>query len=219
MKKLLVIPVALIALHLSAQVKLEGNKEGVYRIDEDAQEWVPSKIAAEPEAIKYLDKFFQAISNPGEKILVEMSEKRLRLKLPFRREVEFKKSFIFYNTQTNNIEYAEDDPVLKEEPSYLILFSITSILLMVIFNILFKKGYLGVAAFAAAFAAAAAALAVFAAAAAAAAALAVFAAAAAFAAALAVFAAFAVDDGEDGQQLLATVFYILMATHIVLLFI
>ncbi|MDD3711322.1 MAG: hypothetical protein PHP37_01855 [Patescibacteria group bacterium] len=199
----------------SAQAKLQVNKEGVYRVQADSIEWVNAEITAHPEALRYDLKFSEAIANPGKEILGERSEKILRLKLPFKKQVEVKKYFIIYDSQTKNIGYLEATPVRKEEPSYLILFSIISILLMIISNILYKKGLDGFAAFAAAAVvvafAAAAAVAAFA-----------VAVAATFAFAFAAFATFAfafAAVAEKDYKVFSVIFYILMAVHIALLFV
>jgi hypothetical protein len=123
-----------------AQIELECNSECKYRIKEDVQEWAPSEITAEPGAIKYIDNFSRAIQNPDIPILVDQSEKILKLKPIFKKLVEIEEYFIIYNSQTKNIDYIEVAPTKEEESSYLILFSIVSIFLMIISNILYKKG-------------------------------------------------------------------------------
>jgi hypothetical protein len=213
MKKLIAFFVfVFVATICSAQVELEGNKEGVYRIKENTQEWAPSEITAEPEAVKYIDNFSQAISAPDIPILVGQSEKILKLKPVFKKLVEVEEHFIVYKEDGDSIGFFIKVKK-REEPSYLILFSIASILLMVISNILFKKSC-DVAAFAA-FVAAFAAAFTFAAFAAFVAAF-TFAVTAAFAATFAAaFAAFA----DINYKVASIIFYILMVVHIILLFV
>jgi hypothetical protein len=214
MKKLIAFFVfVFVATICSAQVELEGNKEGVYRIKENTQEWAPSEITAEPEAVKYIDNFSQAISAPDIPILVGQSEKILKLKPVFKKLVEVEEHFIVYKEDGDSIGFFIKVKK-REEPSYLILFSIASILLMVISNILFKKSC-DVATLAAAFtfAVTAAFVAAFT--------FAVTAAfVAAFAATFAAFAAaFAATAAYKDYKVVFIIFYILMAIHIILLFI
>ncbi|MDD3711324.1 MAG: hypothetical protein PHP37_01865 [Patescibacteria group bacterium] len=217
MKKLFVFFVfTFVAIICSAQVELEGNKEGVYRVKEDTQEWAPSKITAEYEAIKYINKFSQAISSPDTPILAERSEEVLKLKLIFKKLVEVKERFIFYNSQTNNIDYIETLPAEREESSYLILFSIASILLMVVSNILFKMGKCGFAALTAALTALTAA---FALTAGTAVAVTAGTAVAVIAAAFVAIVASVVDDKDRKKYKVASIiFYVSIAVHIILLF-
>jgi hypothetical protein len=215
MKKLIAFFVfVFVATICSAQVELEGNKEGVYRIKENTQEWAPSEITAEPEAVKYIDNFSQAISAPDIPILVGQSEKILKLKPVFKKLVEVEEHFIVYKEDGDSIGFFIKVKK-REEPSYLILFSIASILLMVISNILFKKSC-DVATLAATFAVTAAFVAAFTFAAFAATFAFVFAAAFAFVAAVAfVAAAFA----DINYKVASIIFYILMVVHIILLFV
>jgi len=125
---------------ICAQVKLQINKEGVYKI-KDTSEWIDAGITSDPEALGYSLKFSEAMAKPGEKILAERRKETLKLKLLFKEKVETRESFIIYNSQTKNIDYIEAVPITKEGSSYLILISIASLILMLISNILFyKKG-------------------------------------------------------------------------------
>ena len=211
MKNLILLVLFFMATICSAQVHLDRNQDGKFRRSIEAVEkWEKSEISADTLAMNYIDKFPQAISSPGERILAERSEKTLRLRSLFKKEVEFREYFILYNNQTNNIDCLEGDPVEKEEPSYLVLFSLTSILLMIISNILFKKGHRGASeiatiATAIAITAIAAAIAVI----------------AALVAAIAVIAAFvaAITTKDKNYKVASIMFYIFMAIHIVVLFI
>ena len=208
MKNLLVFFLFLLATTIcSAQAKIQVNKEGVYKLKADTLEWVDAEITAHPEALRYGLKISEAIQNPGEKILGERSEEILKLKPIFKKLVKVKEYFIVYNSQTKNIDYIEAAPIKREEPSYLILFSIASILLMVVSNILNKKekdGFIADAFVAVVFAAV-----VFAAAA----------AAVAFAFAFAAAFVAVVFDDDKHYKVASIVFYILMAIHIFLLYI
>ena len=142
MKKIIfLLSLVLMITVCSAQVKLQTNKEGAYQIQPDSLEWVDPGFTASPEALNYSSSFNEAISNPGEKILVEDSVKTLKLKLLFKKQIEINKSYIVYNNKTNNIDHVKASPIKKEESSYLILFFVLSILLLMTSNILFKKGY------------------------------------------------------------------------------
>jgi len=140
MKNLAIFVLFFVTTVCSAQIELEGNKEGIYRVKKDAQEWAPSGITAEPKAIEHINSFSQAINNPGTPILVEQSEKILKLKSVFKKLVEVKEHFIVYNDSTKTISYLKSKKV-KENSSYLILFSIMLLTLMILSNILYKKNY------------------------------------------------------------------------------
>lgn len=128
-----------VATICGAQIKLQANKEGVYRLKTDSLEWVDSEITAQSEALRYVEKFTEAISKPQQRILVERSENILKLKFLFKAEMVCKESFIIYNNHTKNIDYVDGVPIKKEESSYLILFSVGTILLMVASNLLHEK--------------------------------------------------------------------------------
>lgn len=138
MKNLILLAFFFVTTICSAQIELEGNKEGVYRVKEDTQEWALSGITAEFEAIKYVDKFPQAINDPGTPILVKQDKKVLKLKPVFKELVEVKKNFIIYNNSTEAINYLETKET-KEEFSYLVLIIVASLILIIISTILFKK--------------------------------------------------------------------------------
>ncbi len=70
----------------SAQIKLEANGDGDYRVEE--KEWRSSEITAEPDALQYLERFSQAIESPGTPILVGKEIEILRLKPVFKILVE-----------------------------------------------------------------------------------------------------------------------------------
>ncbi len=205
-----------VATICSSQIKLEGDSEGNYRVKEETQDWTPSETTVESEAIKYIDSFSQAIQSPGTPILVEQGEKVTKLKLVFKKLVEIEQHFIVYRVDSDKIYYFVRMEK-KEEPSYLILFSIVSIILMIISNILHNKGKDGLALAALAALAAAFAFAF------------AFALAFAFvlAALAAVFAAFAaafalaafVLAADKNYKVASIIFYILMAVHIILLFV
>ena len=139
MKKLLIFSALVLATICSAQANLQTNKEGDYR-----QKHLGG-ITAQPEALKYESKFPEAISKPGKKILVEKSEGILRLKPLFKKQTEIKECFIIYDSKTKNISYIRKPPLEKEEPSYLILLSVSPIFLMIISNILVRKDKFGLA--------------------------------------------------------------------------
>ena len=69
-----------------AQIKLEANGDGDYRVEE--KEWRSSEITAEPDALQYLERFSQAIESPGTPILVGKEIEILRLKPVFKILVE-----------------------------------------------------------------------------------------------------------------------------------
>jgi len=140
MKNLLLLILFFVTTVCISQIELEYSQEGVYRIKEGSQEWASSKITAEPKAVKYIDRFPQAINNAGEPILVEKNAKTLKLKPVFKKLVEVEARFIAYNDFTKVISYFELKKI-QEETYYLVLFSFLSIFLMMISNIFFKKDY------------------------------------------------------------------------------
>lgn len=106
----------------------------VNHIVADSVEWRASK-----KAMEYRSDFYKAITNPGKKILVEQTEKFLRLKSFFKKEVKTKDYFIIYNQNTKNIDYLETEPLVNTQDSHFLLFDIFLILFMITSNILFKK--------------------------------------------------------------------------------
>jgi hypothetical protein len=208
MKKLLALVLFLIVATIcSAQMILEKNKDGEYRLSAQSEIWKSMGITVETEAQYYIDLFDQAISNPGQEIIVEKKEEVVKLKPIFRKLVKITTKKIVYDDSSKTISFIEPKFSEKEEDSYLILFALASIVFMILSNILFKK--IKIAAFAFAFAAAAAAVFAFAAAA-----VAVFAVFAVFAA----FAAFAVESYKE-YYISSIIYYILMVIYLLFLFI
>ena len=135
-KLLLVLFLLLVSVVCNSQI-LEKSASGKYRMS--AEKWEASEITVKPEAQKYDSCFAKAISNPNKKILVERSEKFLKLKLLFLKKVNVEKSFIIYDNKTKSINYIKAAPVIEQETSYLILSFVFLLFLMIRSNILFKK--------------------------------------------------------------------------------
>lgn len=145
MKKLLFfLFLIFVAVICEAQVKLESNKEGDYRVKATA-EWGFSGITADQEAIKYIDRFHQAIKSHAP-IIVWRNEKVLKQKWIFKSLVEVEEHSIFYNSQTKNIDYIKGEPINKEKFSFFILFGLISIIFGIISERKLKKNDQGLAA-------------------------------------------------------------------------
>jgi hypothetical protein len=139
MKKLfLLLVVIFITTICNAQIEVRKD-EGLGYVP--INEFPKANFTTSPEALKYSLSFDEAIANPGKKILVEDCTKILKLKPLFKKQVEVNNAYIVYKNQTNNIDFIRNAPKKKEEPSYYVLLSIMSILLMLISSALFKKGY------------------------------------------------------------------------------
>lgn len=134
MKKLILLFVFLPIIS-SAQVPLERNWDGDYQV---AKTIDSSNVVAEEAALKYIEMFSWAVNSPGELISVERNERILKLKPVFKKLVEIEEFFIVYDSASEKISYLETKKE-KEERSYLILFSIASLILMIISNIFYKK--------------------------------------------------------------------------------
>lgn len=156
MKKnfLIILFVVATATVCSTNITMEFKK-GVYVVKNDSLKGAPSAISVELKSISYMDYFSEAISNPGAPVLVGQIEKIRQLKPVFKKLVETEERFIVYNDATKIMSYVESKKT-TEKPSYIILFSVTSIILMIMSSILLKKEYyvfFVVVIFAAAFAA------------------------------------------------------------------
>ncbi len=135
MKQLALLVLFFAATVCSAQVELENNEKGDFRVKENNQDWKSSNISSEPKAMEYKEYFSQAISSPGKKILVKRSEKIIKLKLVFKELIGIKECFIVYDDSAKTIKYLESDEQ-KEKTSYLILLDIISLILMIIPHII-----------------------------------------------------------------------------------
>lgn len=143
-KSLLFLVIIFMTAICTAQVKLEVNKEGAYRVPATV-EWTVSVITADQEAIKYIDKFPQAIQGHAP-IIVWRKEKVLKQKLIFNKLVEVEEHWIFYNSQTKNIDYIKGPPSKEERFSLFILLGLISVIFMIISEIKLKKKDQGLAA-------------------------------------------------------------------------
>ena len=122
----------------NAQVELEVNKSGVYRAKQEAQDFVASNIVAEPEALKYIERFSEAISSPYSLILVEKSEKIIKMTGFFEVLKEVNEKAILFNSNENKVVFVEINEERKEK-SFLLIFGLISITLMILSNILIRR--------------------------------------------------------------------------------
>lgn len=127
----------LMATVCGAQVKLQTNKEGGYKIKPDSLEWFDAGFTTSPEALKYSSSFTEARSNPGKKIEVDSFEV-VNIKLFLKKPCDFSKIFIVYNDKENNIDLIKNAPSERDDTFYFILFSFISIFLMILSGILSK---------------------------------------------------------------------------------
>lgn len=124
--------------HCSAQMKLEKNNKGDYRFKTDTLEWVNTNIVAEPEAIRYIKNFSQAISAPNSFILIEKSEKILKMVGPFKALKKTTERGIYFDSSENKIVFIEKKEEL-EIITPLLIFGMLSVILMIISSILKKE--------------------------------------------------------------------------------
>jgi hypothetical protein len=135
---ILILLLFFVATVCSAQVELEANKKGKYRVKEDAQEYATSSITAEPEAIRYIESFSEAIENPNSFISIDKSEKIIKMTGLFKASKEFKEKGVLFNSDENKIVFIEKKEE-REEKSFILILAIISVVLIIISNILYNK--------------------------------------------------------------------------------
>jgi hypothetical protein len=119
---------------------LEKSNFVEYRIAFENVKFENTGIQVDQGAHHYLMRFSEAIEKPGDLILVMEEKKAFKLKLVFRKLVEVERGFIVYDDLEKRISYLKFKKT-TEESSYLLLFGFASLILMIISNVLFKKGY------------------------------------------------------------------------------
>jgi hypothetical protein len=139
MKSIGVIFLFFVATICSAQVSVEVNEDGKYKVMRSG-EWRDSGVKAEETAADYVDYFPEAINNPGSLILVEEGKKFLRFKPFFKKVEEFRRMDIIYDDSEGIIDLVEIKKE-RESESYLILLSLMALILIIVSNILFIKSY------------------------------------------------------------------------------
>jgi hypothetical protein len=123
----------------SAQI-LEKSNQGEYRIVHEKEEiyWEKTNITFDKKSQRYIKHFFEAIQNPDSFIVVEESKKISRMTGVFKVLKEKKERGILFDSKENKVVFLEK----KEEgegKSFLLVFAIISIILMIISNIFSKK--------------------------------------------------------------------------------
>ncbi len=123
----------------SAQVSLEQSKQtGKYRAEvKSPEEWEKPGIVAEEYAMKYIKYFPQATSNPDSFLLVYKWKETIKMVGPFKALKMHVEEGILFNSEKNKIFFIEKKE-LREERSFLFIFSILSVIFMIISSILFS---------------------------------------------------------------------------------
>jgi hypothetical protein len=137
MKKLMLVILFFVPIFCGAQVHLELNQYGEFRVG-DFGRWENSHIFFEQEALEYLNRFPEAVANPGEFILTQEKAGISKLKPLFKKVVSVEKKGVVYNENEKMIRLAEKEEE-REEKSYLIIFSVISIILMISANLIYIK--------------------------------------------------------------------------------
>lgn len=150
MRKLLFVLMSLFAITAFTSCASQGEPETkdykridqkeIYQVKKTECITTDVEVSVDQKAVEYADYFSQAVSKPDTPVLVK-DDKRFKLKSPFKKIVKTEKGFIIYNEIDNNISFFEEVET-REESSCLILLSIIPILLMIILNILSKKGHI-----------------------------------------------------------------------------
>ena len=146
MKKIVFLLLFFVATMCNAQI-LEKNEAGEYRIaaEKNDVKLASTGILVTSGAERYAQFFSEAIDNPGTPILVQESVELIRLKPIFKKLEEVKKREIVYDNSKKTISLIKSREE-RESSSYVAIFSILSLILMAISNILFKNGNLSVSA-------------------------------------------------------------------------
>lgn len=141
MRKLFFVLTALLFVPIvsNAQIELEV-KDGAYRAKDSS--WTSSGITADPEAMKYVKKFPQAIEEPDTPILVKEGEVvGFSLKSFLKKERKLKNHFIVY--KKNNISFFKEVEMI-DMSLYIIIMIIFSGLSLIISNLTYNKRFSGV---------------------------------------------------------------------------
>lgn len=137
MKKFILAVITILVITISnAQVRLEVDQYGKYRLKEDAFRSV--EITAEQGAVKFIHSFDVAISNPYEFIPLETHKKTIKMTGLYKALKIVEETGIIYREEDEQIYLFKKDLPAAEENSCLLLFAVLSVVIMVISNI-FKQ--------------------------------------------------------------------------------
>lgn len=142
MKKLIVfLPLALIVIFCSAQIPLNVSRNTGRELDKYAFQKPLEKeradMFADTLAMDYIHYFSQAIDSPGKLIVVQKNHKIKSLAF-FKKLVEVKKQEIIYDGSEKIIRFVTSKDKM-EKTSYLWLLISTSLILMIVSNVLFVR--------------------------------------------------------------------------------
>lgn len=115
----------------NAQI-VEKNNEGRFRLVVDEDEWQKTDISADEKTRYYTGFFPKAIELPGTPILVERSEKIVKLKPLLKKVVEVEEYFIVYDDVSKRINYLALDKKSEEASSIFLLPGIIAFLLFTV---------------------------------------------------------------------------------------
>ena len=136
MKSLVVAVLLFLAVAMCSAQMIQKQDNIKYQIVSKGG-WNNTGIIAEDSS--YESFFPQAIANPGMKIKVEVNSKFLKLRLPFRQLNKLTTRAIVYDDSKKIINIVESTEE-KEEGSVILLFCIISIILMIVSNIQYSRG-------------------------------------------------------------------------------
>jgi hypothetical protein len=121
----------------SSQVHLEVSQYGDYRVY-DFGKWRNSYIVSDQEATNHLSYFPEAVASPNKFILIEEEKRILRFEPVFKKVLSIERKGIIYSDDEKRIRFIEAEEK-KKESSYLLLFSMTSIFLMLLASLIYRK--------------------------------------------------------------------------------
>ncbi len=143
MKYLIVLAILLFSTACNDQA-IKKNSKDEYRVinDNDAKGvWKLTPIKAEFDAWDYSNFYGRAINNPDKWIKVDSSKQLVKLKPIFKKIVSINRDLIIYHSKTKTISHKQTSGLLEplEDSSFIILYILISIILIIATNILRLK--------------------------------------------------------------------------------
>lgn len=139
MKKLFFLVSFFFCVAVDAQ-QLEVNRDGQYRFSSDEEKWEKSEIRYAPQAKEFLNHFREAVSRPGDSIVVGTEVSFQKVLSPFKVLKQHAERLIVFDPKAKLISY-EERTYRREESFWGLLFVGISIILVFLSGLSFNKGW------------------------------------------------------------------------------
>lgn len=140
MRKVVFFLVAVVMTAICSSQIVQKNEKGDYRVIEQGNStWKNTDIKMEGNAHLFVDSFPSAIAHPGQPVVLWQKNKIIKFKPVFKKLVTIEGMALVYDDSQGVMSLIDLKENPREESSYLILFVLVPIFMMLLSNIFMKK--------------------------------------------------------------------------------